>query len=965
MDEEKPARKVLYPVADINEQIQQEAFNKQVIEILASEYTSVYYIRMDDDGLVPYVMNEETESLFGNIFRSGIGYQDAFRMYAEENIAQEYREDMIKAASLENLKKALKTQKTVEYTYLNTEQHYCIMRFVKSEPDDQEPHMIGLGFADRDAEIRANMQSEKEAARNQEIISILASEYTSVYYINMDNNGLVPYSMNEQTETRFGHIFRSGIGYEEAFRMYAEENISISNRESMIVLGSLQSLRMVLKDRKSVEYTYLNTEQHFCTMRFVKSENEHEEPHTIGLGFADRDEEMRIKLQNEAEIKRNQEVIGILASEYTSVYYIRLDDDGLVPYAMNRETESKFGSIFRSGIGYTEAFLLYANENVHPDDTEKMIRFGSMENLRQVLADRKTMEYTYRNSENHYCIMRFVKYEGEHETPHMIGLGFADRDEQIRKDMEQHAALEKALEDAEEASRAKSTFLFNMSHDIRTPMNAIIGFTNLLDKHLDDRELAAEYVEKIQESNSFLLALINNVLEMARIESGTTVLHEDYANVHTLTKAIGSVFETQMAKKHQSFTKTVRVEHPDIHADETVLREIFLNILSNAVKYTGDGGAITLTVEELPSDQMGYALYRTTITDNGIGMSEDFIPHMFDDFARERTAETKNVVGTGLGMAIVKRLVDLQKGQIEVSSKLGEGTTFVITIPHRLSTLHAVEEEESTGEDLNEEALKGKRALLAEDIDVNAIIATEILKEKGIAVDHAENGVICVDMLQKAEPGYYDFILMDIQMPEMNGYEATARIRAMEDTEKSGIPIIAMTANAFAEDRQNAYQAGMNAHVAKPFDTNRLFSAINNAMKYRKHFINVEALEKFKQYYETQNLNCGYFTYKAMGTERITYADHITIDLYGCKSFEEFQQYTGGSFRHMVHPEDVTRIEEEIKAQQEIAKDAIDRIEYRIIRKDGKVRTVRDIGFKVLDGKEEIFHVYIVDVTDL
>lgn len=387
------------------------------------------------------------------------------------------------------------------------------------------------------------------------------------------------------------------------------------------------------------------------------------------------------------------------------------------------------------------------------------------------------------------------------------------------------------LEIANASNAAKSAFLFNMSHDIRTPMNAIIGFTELLEKHLDDKELAKSYIKKIQTSNDFLLSLINNVLEMARIESGKTTLDETYWDAHAFNDTLFSLFDSQMKEKGITFTRKNRVEHSDVICDETKLREIFLNILSNALKYTPSGGTVTMNLTEIPSDRPGYAMYQTVIEDTGIGMSEEFLPHLFEEFTRERSSTESKLNGTGLGMPIVKKLVDLMQGTIEVESKVGKGTRITVTLPHRIA------QEADTGrfventQEYDVNCFHGKRILLAEDNELNAEIAITILEEAGFIVEHAEDGIICVDMMEKAQAGYYDLILMDIQMPNMDGYKATQTIRKLSDPKKAGITIVAMTANAFEEDKKNAYDAGMNRHIAKPIKVDELMTALTEILK--------------------------------------------------------------------------------------------------------------------------------------
>ena len=378
--------------------------------------------------------------------------------------------------------------------------------------------------------------------------------------------------------------------------------------------------------------------------------------------------------------------------------------------------------------------------------------------------------------------------------------------------------LQLSAAEAQEASEAKTRFLFNMSHDIRTPMNAIMGFTELLNRNLDDQEKARGYLRKIQNASSLLLTIINQVLEMARIESGTVTLKLEAADLSALFHSVNTVFEADIQKKNIQYSEDAHVPHKFAYCDKTKLEEIYLNIVSNAIKYTPDGHAIRVEIHELPSEDKKKACYRFTCEDSGIGMSADYLPHIFDEFSREHTTTENKVVGTGLGLPIVKSLIEQMGGTIQVESTQGVGTKFTVDLTLTLAPREEVYSSPEASAEAEHAKLRGRRILLAEDNDLNAEIAIELLGEKGLLIERAADGEECCTMLAQAPEGYYDLVLMDIQMPRMNGYEAAAKIRGMADVKKAGIPIIAMTANAFAEDRQAALDAGMNAHVAKPID---------------------------------------------------------------------------------------------------------------------------------------------------
>jgi len=380
--------------------------------------------------------------------------------------------------------------------------------------------------------------------------------------------------------------------------------------------------------------------------------------------------------------------------------------------------------------------------------------------------------------------------------------------------------LEEALDMANKANSAKTVFLNSMSHDIRTPMNAIIGFTDLLGENLGDEKKARDYIGKIKSSSDYLLSLINNVLEMARIESGRSDLDERDISVEKSLDAVYWIFEAQMKEKHIDFIWDVNVKHNNIKCDVVKLKEILMNIINNAYKYSLPGDSVAVRIEEIPCDHDGYARIQTTVKDTGIGMSEEFLEHIFEDFTRAQTSTESGQFGTGLGMAIVKKIVDLMGGTIDVQSKQGVGTTFTVTLEHKIAEIAA--ENREVVKSTEDYSFRGKRILLVEDNDLNAEIAQTILAGTGMTVDRACDGIQCVDVLKGSEPGYYDMVLMDIQMPNMDGYEATRIIRQFEDKRLSEIPIIAMTANAFAEDRKQAFDAGMNGHIAKPINAEDL-----------------------------------------------------------------------------------------------------------------------------------------------
>ena len=390
---------------------------------------------------------------------------------------------------------------------------------------------------------------------------------------------------------------------------------------------------------------------------------------------------------------------------------------------------------------------------------------------------------------------------------------------------ELNAKLQVAVENAESANRAKSTFLFNMSHDIRTPMNAIIGYADLASRHSDDPAKLKKYMENIQVCGQNLLMLLNNVLDLARIENDKTEMEYSVSDIEKDFRNCIAMFRNLADSKGQTLMVTTQLLHPYIYADIPHLTEVCTNLVSNAVKYTGDGGTIRCDVTQKPGEKESWCNMVITVADNGIGMSQEFQKHIFEPFERERTSTVSKVEGSGIGMGIVKKLVGLMGGTVKVESRIGVGSTFTVTIPCRIASEDEIQAKRETGPS-DQKSLCGVKILLAEDNDLNAEIAVELLQEEGCTVDRAKDGVECVDMLEKAANGTYQLIFMDIQMPVMNGYDATKKIRRMDDPQKADIPIIAMTANAFSEDKQAALDAGMNDHIAKPINMNVLVPTI-------------------------------------------------------------------------------------------------------------------------------------------
>ena len=460
---------------------------------------------------------------------------------------------------------------------------------------------------------------------------------------------------------------------------------------------------------------------------------------------------------------------------------------------------------------------------------QKYVEFFDVQTMAARLHNKESMSAEFMKKDGTWFLSMVVPQTYD-EYENITSVLIANRDvtdEKIRE-LRQEKELREAKLKADNASKAKSSFLFDMSHDIRTPMNAIIGYAELASRHLNNSEKLDRYLGKIQVCGEQLSSLLNNVLNLARIENNKILMEYTVSNVSENFENCIAMVQQQAESKNQTLSMTEHISYPYVYIDAPHLSEICLNIISNAIKYTNDGGIITCNISQTPSKKEDWCNIVITITDSGIGMSEEFQKHIFESFERERNTTLSHIEGSGIGMKITKKLVDLMDGTIEVTSRQGEGSTFTVTIPCRKAT-----KEDSLVKKnkhlRNDGSLKNARILLVEDNEINAEVATELLKAEGCIIETAKDGVACIDMIEKAEAGYYKMILMDIQMPIMNGYDAAIAIRKLDDSKKAGIPIIAMTANAFEEDAKNALAVGMNDHVAKPIDMNIL---VPTMMKY-------------------------------------------------------------------------------------------------------------------------------------
>lgn len=547
---------------------------------------------------------------------------------------------------------------------------------------------------------------------------------------------------------------------------------------------------------------------------------------------------VKAKEKKEQEIELQREIIEGLGKEYFSVLAVELDKDRVLSYRESGENGKIISDFCRKcGNRWSKIIPSYAEMMVSDNTNGEFENQLGLETLRSQEKDYSmTYEFKLETGINYHQVrVAFVKKK---DGTRMAVVGTRNIDSLIKKERMQEEKLKKAYVAAENANKAKTEFLNNMSHDIRTPMNVILGYNHLMKSQLTESK-QLDYQKKIEQSGKLLLAIINNVLDMARIESGKIKVDENYERVGEVVDEIISTFSSEAEEKEIHLSGSMKVTHRNILCDGTKIREIYVNLVSNAMKYTPRGGNVTITVEELPCEKEGYIKVKSEIKDTGIGMSKEYLPTLFEPFSREQNTTIGRIGGTGLGMPIVKKMVDLMGGSIEVASELGKGTVFTFTLMHKIADrkFYSQKTEAAETSEMGKN-LSGKHVLLAEDNDLNAEIAVTVLEETGIVIERVEDGIQCVNRVAQMSPGTYDLILMDIQMPNMDGYKATRCIRRLDDKKKAEIPIIAMTANAFAEDRKKAFDAGMNGHIAKPIDIEKLGAVILSVLNKQENLQN-------------------------------------------------------------------------------------------------------------------------------
>lgn len=793
--------------------------NLQIIDGLASEYEAVFYVNLATDEMSNYsrktLINQEED----NVFVSGIRFSEAYRLFLEKRVYPEDREMMASVGTVGNIMRELKEKKSFVTIYRSQSGKYCEMKLVKAGDAQGTPKDVALGFANKDAEIRFKQEEEKRIKRNIDIIEILASEYSAVYYIDLTTGDIDSYSMNKETESELERFFKNGIKYEEAYTKYVDSLVFEEDREMMMRAGSLYNILNELSNKKTFTTRYRSVENEiprYCEMKFVKVGDD-ENPSAVAVGFSDKDEVIRTEIETKERLERDMAVISGLSDDFSCVLYVN--------YYTFEEVHYRIDPMFEKHIpdwmtinNFQKRIELIIDTIVHPDDRNAFREASKRDKVISAIKKENVYYVNFRtliDDEETYYQAKFVR--DENSDTHLIA-GFRNVDAETKREMS-------ALKKAETASKAKSTFLFNMSHDIRTPMNAIMGFTDMAIKNIDNKDRTMDSLRKVKSSSEYLLSLINDILDMSRIEADKMELEEVPHDLFQCGQDILPMLRDLAEQKELCFSSDfINIRDRYVYLDYLRMNQALINLVSNSVKYTNEGGRVWFNVKQIKEAENGIAYYEFTVKDTGIGMSKEFLKTAFDTFSREKTSTISKQQGTGLGLAITKRIVEKMNGEIKVESEQDVGSMFTITVPFRIvDNPEEVEQAQSKTSD-EEINLNGKRILIVEDNELNREISVDILADAGLVVEEAEDGKVAYDMVVEKGADYYDAILMDIQMPVMDGYESTRAIR--EKFPDKRIPIIALSANAFNEDKAKAIEAGMDDHQSKPIVVSQLFETL-------------------------------------------------------------------------------------------------------------------------------------------
>ncbi len=948
------------------QQEQKEAYI--VLNKLREQFVTLYFADFTTDYMHTYKTNEN----YGPKYGVTQHYSVSMGAYVENDIAEKDRERLRMATDPKNVMERFKTEDAFEVEF---EDHsfgdvrYCSLRYIKANEEGTCAVICGSDVTAKKKEERERAEAQKEQLA---IFDALSDNYANVYLIDPVEGTLKVLKLNGYVTTGVDRQSTKVYSYETVKDQYVSERVHPEDQAMMKKAISLTDVRSALADKNEYTGSYRildNGETHHYQFKYMQLKNYE----YMIAGFQCIDDIVKEQIAHQEELEKTQEqlkdslaITDALSRDYSNVFLVQ-PKNNIAKIVKEEEYNVKEIKGNRAWFDYSVIIRKYIETRVYEADVEMMLEETKLSKVLSKIETDSDFSISFRalvDGEIHYLEMRYVSIDGAD----LVAVGFRYVDELVKAEAEQKKALEEALASAQQANKAKTTFLNSMSHDIRTPMNAIIGFTALAQTHLDEHDLLEDYLAKISTSSNHLLSLINDILDMSRIESGTVKLEEKAVHIPDLLHDLRTMIQSLVNSKNLNlFIDTQDVVHEDVLTDKLRLNQVLLNIVGNAIKFTQPGGDIIIRLIEKPCTHKHYTTYEFSVKDNGIGMSKEFMGHIFDTFSRERSATVSGIQGTGLGMAITKNIVDMMGGDIQVESEEGKGSLFTVTLNLRLANepvknepipallgaralvvdddmntcrsvskmlrdikmrpdwttsakeaiVHAQDATEANDEykvyiidylmpdmngietvrrirkiikedvpiivltaydwgDFEHEAKEagvtafvskpifmselrevltqpvvtretekesekkkvcdysGKHVLLVEDNELNREIATAILKETGMTVDSVEDGDIAVMTIDREPADKYDLIFMDVQMPRMDGYTATREIRTLPDNVKANIPIVAMTANAFEEDKKKAYESGMNGHIIKPISIEEIAKVLDRIFEKKK-----------------------------------------------------------------------------------------------------------------------------------
>ena len=817
---------VLHDMTAEHSSLEKQKLKDSALLGMSRDFESVSYVNVVTDEETMYYSSPLFIELMGRQRRNG-KFREKMSHFFNHVVVPEEKDRFIRETSKSTVLEKLNENGTyIVHTMFDIkgERVYYELKFVT---DKDNPNGFIFGTRNIDTETRQEIELQKDILKNSNIINILASEYSSVLYLDPETGIMSSYQIAPLYVDAIGPVIESGVNYTSALNLFVDKFLCEDDKDEFLRKVELSNVLESLSTRKSMSIMYrivdINGNLRYNELKIVKVNEEKEYPTGLALAFADRDDEIC-----------NKYITEKMMEEYDALFMIDLEHN---TFRTVKASDNFDADALAEG-DYSKAMRMYSYQ-LRSEYTETWINLSSPQNMQKYMEKDDRREFIFRmpsviNSWRRAIVQVVERKEGvaTEIVASFMGIDSA-RAEMLDlsdKAEEQRKALEEAKSTAEHANAAKSSFLFNMSHDIRTPMNAIQGFTTIAQKNMEDKNKVSECLDKIAISSKHLLDLINDVLDIARIESGKVTLNEARYNIRKENEEIVTMVREMAKNKNIDLELSFNdIKDEEFLADALRMNQILINLLSNAVKYTNPGGKVWFNIYQRECNEEGHVSYEFDVIDNGIGMTEDYVQHIFEAFTREKNSTTSGVQGTGLGMAITKQLLDLMGGDIRIETKPGEGTKVFVNVTFKLPEIN-LDTVELSDDDMSVD-LNGRRVLLVEDNEFNREIARDILEDEGVIVEEAEDGTVAVEKVKEAEADYFDFVLMDIQMPLMDGYEATRTIRKFEDEDKANIPIIAMTANAFDEDKARAKEAGMNAFVSKPINLQLLLQTLQSFVK--------------------------------------------------------------------------------------------------------------------------------------